>query len=76
MALAGAVLIFAGQWSSSVYYVDRVVWVDRTPPEVNLLGAWLTLWTLALGSVSLPRWQAFLAVGACVWVVLIFWQGI
>ena len=38
VALAGAVISFAGQWSSSVYYVDRELWVDRTPAILNFLG--------------------------------------
>ena len=76
VALTGGVLIFAGQWASHVYYVDRVVWVDRTPPLLNLLGFWLTLSTLVFGLLTLPRWQSFVALAACVWVTLMFWQGI
>jgi hypothetical protein len=43
VALTGGVLVFAGQWASQVYYVDRVVWVDSTPRLLNVLGFWLTL---------------------------------
>ena len=76
VALGGAVVIIAGQWWSSVHYVDRSVWVDRTPPELTLLGFWLTLWTLVLGFLTLPRWQSIVALAACVWVTFMFWQGI
>ncbi len=76
VALAGAVIIFAGQWSSSVYYVDRELWVDRTPVILNFLGLCTTLLTLVLGLLTLPRWQSFVALAACVWVTFIFMQGL
>ena len=76
VALAGGVLIVAGQWWSHVHYVDRVTWVDRTPPLLNLLGLVLTLSTLALGLLTLPRWQSFVALAACLWVAFIFVQGV
>jgi len=76
VALAGGVLIFAGQWASHLDYVDRVIWVDRTPPTLNLLGFWLTVGTAVFGLLTLPRWQSFLALAACGWVTLISWQGI
>jgi len=38
VALAGGVLIVAGQWWLHSHYVDRVIWVDRTPPELKSRG--------------------------------------
>jgi hypothetical protein len=76
IALAGAVIIFAGQWSTSVYYVDRELWVDRTPAVLSLLGFCATLLTLVLGLLTFPRWQSFVAIAACLWVTLMFWQGV
>ncbi|MGH9931154.1 MAG: hypothetical protein ACREA9_18250 [Pyrinomonadaceae bacterium] len=76
VALAGTILIFAVQWWCHVHYVDRSVWVDRTPPVLNLLGFCATLLTLVLGFLTLPRWQSFVALAACLWVTFIFTQGL
>jgi hypothetical protein len=76
VALVSGVLIISGQWWAHSRYVDRVVWVDRMPPELNLLGFLLTLLTLALGFLTLPRWQSFVALAACLWVTFIFVQGV
>jgi hypothetical protein len=65
-----------GQWWSHTYYVDRVTWVNHTPPLLNLIGFLLTVLTLVLGLLTLPRWQSFLALLACLWVVFIFIQGV
>src|SRR5436305_10655960 len=61
-SLASGVVIFAGQWWAHAHYIDRINWVDRSPSSVNELGALLTVATLLLGLVSLPRWQSFLAL--------------
>ena len=76
VALAGAIIIFAGQWIVSVHYVDREVWVDRTPPILDLLGLCAWLVTFVLGLLTLPRWQSFVALAACLWVTFIFMQGL
>jgi len=76
VALAGGVLIVTGQWWAHDHYVDRVIWVDRSPPVLNFLGFWLTLLTLMLGLLTLPRWQSFVAIAAFLWVTFIFMQGL
>lgn len=69
-------MIFAGQWWAHSYYIDRVKWIDRSPGWINEFGVFLTVLTLLLGLVSLPRWQSFLALLAVIWVVFIWMQGI
>ena len=76
VALGGAILIVVGQWWCHGHWVDRSVWVDRTPVILNFLGFWLTLLTLVLGLLTLPRWQSFVALAACLWVTFIFMQGL
>jgi len=55
VALGNAFLIVIGQWCLHAYYVDREIWIDRTPWILNLAGFLLTLSTLLLGLVTLPR---------------------
>jgi hypothetical protein len=76
IALAGALVIFFGQWWAQDHYVNRIRWVDHTPPVLNLIGFVLTVFTFGLGLLTLPRWQSFLALLASLWVTLIFIQGI
>ncbi len=76
VALGNAFLIVIGQWCLHAYYVDREIWIDRTPWILNLAGFLLTLSTLLLGLVTLPRWQSVVALLACLWVTFIFVQGV
>jgi hypothetical protein len=77
VALFSGSIIFAGQWFLHVRYVkfENSTYVDHTPPVLNLLGLVLTLSTLLLGLITLPRWQSFLALLAFLWVTFIFVQG-
>lgn len=76
-ALFSGSIVFAGQWFLRVHYVEfeNSTYVDHTPPVLNLLGLVLTLSTLLLGLITLPRWQSFLALLAVLWATLIFFQG-
>jgi hypothetical protein len=77
VALLCGLTIFAGQWLSHVHYVrfENSSYVDHTPPVVNLLGVAITLLTLLLGLITLPRWQSFIALLSFLWVMFIFVQG-
>jgi hypothetical protein len=76
VALTSAILVVVGQWWTHTHYVDRTVWVDRTPPVLDFLGLCLSLLTLILGLLTFPRWQSFLALAGLAWVIFIFMQGL
>jgi hypothetical protein len=73
---AGAVAIFGGQWLLHQAFVDRIAWVDNTPPLLNLLGLLATAITFLIAMLTIPRWHSFVAIGAVLWVVFIWIQGI
>ena len=75
-ALAGGLLIVVGQWLLHDLYVDREVWVDRTPAALNFLGMVVTVLTLILALLAIPRWQSLVAGIAILWVIFIWIQGI
>jgi hypothetical protein len=75
-ALGGAFVIAAGQWIVDIIYVDREVWVDRTPRGLILVGFLLTLLTFLFALMALPRWQSFVALLAVLWVTFISLQGV